>query len=544
MSGASVADTALTDPQLRRSIAATLLPGFVGTTLPEWLAQRLREGLGGVCLFGQNIASAPQLRALTDAIYAANPDAIVAIDEEGGDVTRLYYESGSPYPGNAILGRLGDPGYTESVARRVGEELRGAGVNLDFAPDIDINSNPDNPVIGVRSFGSSPEVVAEHGAAWTRGLQSAGVAVAAKHFPGHGDTGTDSHLELPVVDLSAAQLRERELVPFRAVIAAGARAVMTSHILLPQLDAVLPATLSPAIIEGMLRGELGFEGVVVSDALDMHGASGDRGIPEAAVLALAAGCDLLCIGTENTDAELAAIEAAIAAALAAGRLAPSRLATAASRVRTLARGLASSAPVPATVESTISARSHGAARAVSADSTVGGSGIEAEDVAAAQRAFDVSAYAEEWVLRHGGGRYSVVRIDTVANIAVGTAPWGPFSAIEADPTTPAVAAFTANPAVLFTEGDHPDLVLAAQSPVLVIGKDNHRHAFARAAIDRLRAERQEVLVVDMGWPSDDRAYADIATFGASRLVGKALLAFLGDRRGLGLGLADGPGHGS
>ncbi|TDP99216.1 MULTISPECIES: glycoside hydrolase family 3 protein [unclassified Leifsonia] len=526
MSGASVAHTAVADPDLRRSIAATLLPGFVGTTLPAWLEERLRGGLGGVCLFGQNIATAEQLRALTDAIYAANPDAVVAIDEEGGDVTRLYYGSGSPYPGNAILGRLGDAGYTERVAHRVGQELRRAGVNLDFAPDIDINSNPDNPVIGVRSFGSTPEVVAEHGAAWTRGLQSAGVAVAAKHFPGHGDTGTDSHLELPVVDLSPQQLRERELVPFRAVIDAGARAVMTSHILLPQLDAVHPATLSPAIIEGMLRGELGFDGVVVSDALDMQGASGERGIPEAAVLALAAGCDLLCIGTENTDEELAAIEQAIADAVAAGRLPAARISAAAARVRALARSLP---PAPPTVESANFAHDAPDDRAKCADSTAGQSQVREADVAAAERAFDVSEHAREWLRENGGGRYSVVRIDTVANIAVGTAPWGPFSEVEADPGTAWAAAFTANPAVVFTENDHPDLVLAAQSPVLVIGKDNHRHPFARAAIDRLRAERERVLVVDMGWPSDDRAYADIATFGASRLVGRALLELLGRR---------------
>ena len=518
MSGASVADTALTDPDLRRSIAATLLPGFVGTTLPPWLADRLRAGLGGVCLFGQNISSAAQLRALTDAIYAANPEAIVAIDEEGGDVTRLYYESGSPYPGNAVLGRLGDAAYTEDVARRVGEELRLAGVNLDFAPDIDINSNPDNPVIGVRSFGSSPEVVAEQGAAWTRGLQAAGVAVAAKHFPGHGDTSADSHLELPVVDLSAEQLRSRELLPFRAVVAAGARAVMTSHILLPQLDADLPATLSPAIVEGMLRRELGFDGVVVSDALDMHGASGTRGIPEAAVLALAAGCDLLCIGTENTDAQLAASEDAIADAVATGRLAPARLTSAAARVRSLAKQAAEHR------ENVVDTPSGTAEFLYS---------TAADDVERAEAAFDVSDGAREW-LAANDGRYSVVRIDTVANIAVGTAPWGPFAEVEADPGTAWAREFAANPEVLFTEGDHPDLVLAAQSPVLVVGKDNHRHAFALAAIDRLRAERERVLVVDMGWPSDDRSYADIATFGASRLVGRALLRLLGH----------GTGHGS
>ncbi|WP_348788604.1 beta-N-acetylhexosaminidase [Leifsonia sp. NPDC080035] len=506
MSGASVTEETLTDSGLRRRIAATLLPGFVGTTLPVWLEERLRGGLGGVCIFGQNIVSAAQLRELTDAIRAANPDAVIAIDEEGGDVTRLYYDSGSPYPGNAVLGRLADTDYTESVARRVGLQLRAAGVNLDFAPDVDINSNAENPVIGVRSFGSTPEVVAEQSAAWTRGLQSAGVAACAKHFPGHGDAGADSHLELPVVDLDPAQLRERELQPFRAVIEAGTRTVMTSHILLTRIDPDLPATFSRTIVEGLLRGELGFDGLVVTDALDMHGASGERGIPEAAVLALAAGCDLLCIGTENTDEQLTEIEDAVLAAIAAGRLSAERVGEAAARVRGLAAGLSEPDAAP-----------EGAAQ---------DDRIDPADVSRVLGAFDVSADAAEWLRAHHG-RYSVVRIDTVANIAVGQAPWGPFAAAAADPGTPAAAAFTANPAVVFTEGDHPDLVLAARSPVLVVGKDNHRHAFAREAIDRLRAERDSVLVVDMGWPSEDRRYADIATFGASRLVGTALLDLLG-----------------
>ncbi|MFF1574758.1 beta-N-acetylhexosaminidase [Leifsonia sp. NPDC058292] len=504
----SVATEQSSTDELRRRIAATLLPGFVGTTLPGWLEERLRDGLGGVCVFGPNITSAGQLRELTDAVYAANPDAIIAIDEEGGDVTRLYYEAGSPYPGNAVLGRLGDVAYTEAVARRVGWELRRAGCNLDFAPDVDINSNPDNPVIGVRSFGTSPEAVAVQSAAWTRGLQSAGVAVCAKHFPGHGDTAQDSHLVLPVVDLTLEQLRERELRPFRAVIEAGARTVMTSHILLPQLDADRPATFSPTIVQGLLRDELGFEGVVVSDALDMKGASGEKGIPEAAVLALAAGCDLLCIGTENTDEQLADIEAAIAHAVVSGRLPAMRVAEAADRVLALAAELHAERddiPVPSEATDGI---------------------LEAADIAIAIDTFDISDRAAEW-LRQNRGPYSVVRIDTVANIAVGVAPWGPFAEAAADPEAELSQRFTENPLVVFTEGDHPDLVLAAKSPVLVIGKDNHRHAFAREAIDRLRAERDSVLVVDMGWPSDDRAYADIATFGASRLIGRALLTALG-----------------
>ncbi|MDN4597458.1 beta-N-acetylhexosaminidase [Leifsonia virtsii] len=516
MSGTSVT-TAPADAELRRSIAATLLPGFVGTTLPAWLEARLRAGLGGVCLFGQNIASIQQLRALTGAIRAANPDAVIAIDEEGGDVTRLHYATGSPFPGNAVLGRLDDTVLTERAGRRVGEELRSAGVTLDFAPDVDINSNPDNPVIGVRSFGASPELVARHAAAWTRGLQSTGIAAAAKHFPGHGDTAADSHLELPVVDVPVEVLRERELVPFRAAVEAGARAVMTSHILLPQLDPELPATMSPAIL-GMLRDELGFEGVIVTDALDMHGASGERGIPEAAVLALAAGCDLLCIGTENTDAQLQAIEDAIADAVAASRLTPARLADAAQRVHALSASVESapvqSAPVQsAPVQSAQTARDTPEDRAVSADSVVG--------------AFDVSETGREWVRAHGGAAYSVVRVETVANIAVGVAPWGPFAAAEGAPRDPAAAAFAAQPVVVLTEGADSALALDASLPVLVVGKDLHRHAFARAAIDRLRAERENVVVVDMGWPAPDRAYADIATFGASRLVGQALLELLG-----------------
>ncbi|WP_345761849.1 beta-N-acetylhexosaminidase [Diaminobutyricibacter sp. McL0608] len=513
MSGSPVAELTQTPDspertdRLRSQVAATLLPGFVGTTLPEWLDERLRDGLGGVCIFGPNIVSRAQLRELTDSIYEANPNAIIAIDEEGGDVTRLYYDTGSPYPGNAVLGRLGDLSYTEFVGRLVGWELRLAGCNLNFAPDVDINSNADNPVIGVRSFGSTPEIVAEHSAAWTRGLQSAGIAVSAKHFPGHGDTAQDSHLALPVVDVSLDELRERELKPFAAVIAAGARTIMTSHILLPQIDPENPATLSAAVLQGLLRDELGFDGVIISDALDMKGASGDVGIPEAAVLALAAGCDLLCIGTENTDAQLAAIETRILDAISSRRLDPARVSQASGRVLELAAQLAVDRAEIAIPDF-----------------------VTAEDepqleLARAIAAFDVSDAAREWV---GGlsGPCSVVRIDTIANIAVGIAPWGPFAELLTDPGSPAAKEFAANPLVVFTEGDDPDLVLAARSPVLVIGKDNHRHAFAREAIDRLRAERRSVLVIDMGWPSDDRQYADIATFGASRLIGRALMHYL------------------
>ncbi|MGX5696943.1 glycoside hydrolase family 3 protein [Agromyces soli] len=487
---------------LRRDVLTTLLPGFEGLVAPEWLLRRLADGLGGVCLFGGNVDTTTQLAALTASLRAANPAAVVAIDEEGGDVTRLFYDRGAPYPGNAILGRLDDIELTEGVARSVGEALAAVGCTMTFAPDVDVNSDPDNPVIGVRSFGSEPELVARHAAAWVRGIQSTGVAASAKHFPGHGDTATDSHLALPVVDVDLDTLRSRELVPFRAAVAAGAATIMTSHILLPQLDAADPATLSPHILHSLLRGELGFEGVVVSDALDMKGASGVHGIPEAAVRALAAGCDLLCIGSDNSDSQLDEIVEAIERAVADGRLSAERIAQAAGRVRSLE--LLGETLGRASADSRAEAQT--AAHMPTAGELV--------------PAFEVSAGARS-VLACGVG--TLVRIETVANIAVGEAPWGVFAA-EAEAERPGWVS-TARREQVSAEASALD-VAGLPGPVVVVGKDVHRHDFARGAVDALRAVRDDVVVIDMGWPSDDRRYADIATFGASRLVGDAVIALV------------------
>jgi len=465
--------------------AAVLLPGFVGPTLPDWLAARLRRGLAGVCVFGDNVLSREQLRELTDQIRAANPNALIAIDEEGGDVTRLYQRAGSPYPGNAILGRIDDVEYTESVARTVGWELRQVGCNLDFAPDVDINSNPDNPVIGVRSFGSDPALVARHSAAWVRGLESTATASSSKHFPGHGDTAADSHLALPVIDLPLGRLRERELLPFEAAIAAGSRTIMTSHILLPRVDPTGPATFSSAILQKLLREELGFDGVIVSDALDMKGASGEIGIAAAAVRAIAAGCDLLCIGTENTDEQLAEIEREIERALADGGLDASRLADAARRNAGLSRELA----------------------AVAARTPIPG------DVLGREPEFDLERTIGAFDIRDGVVVWSdrvLLSIETAMNIAVGAAPWG-VGAAGAD-------------SYAVREGE-PFSPPAGQQWV-VIGQDNHRHAWVRELLDGLRQSHPSTLVVDMGWPGDDRRYADVATFGASRHAGQALLRWL------------------
>jgi len=459
--------------------SAVLLPGFVGTELPEWLAARLRDGLAGVCVFGNNIESREQLRRLTDAIRQANPDALIAIDEEGGDVTRLYYDQGSPYPGNALLGRIDDTDYTESVGRMVGWELRLAGVNLNFAPDVDINSNASNPVIGVRSFGADAALVSRHSAAWVRGHESTAVAVSAKHFPGHGDTALDSHLSLPIVDLPLELLRERELLPFEAVVAAGARTVMTSHILLPQVDPTGPATFSSAVLQDLLRADLGFDGVIVSDALDMVGASGEHGIPEAAVRAIIAGCDLLCIGTDNTDEQLGEIEAALVAAVDSGRLRPDRLEDAAARNIRLARELAAEAAQTPVPESVTGEPDFALERSLDAFDVRPGTAVSSER--------------------------TLVALETVANIAIGVAPWGPrFDAHASD----------------------GDALPQSSGQLVLVGKNNHRHAWVRELIDEARNTDPTVLVVDMGWPGDTREYADVATFGASRHAGHALEAWL------------------
>jgi beta-N-acetylhexosaminidase len=476
-------------------VLPTLLPGFAGTALPIWVRDRLRAGLGGVCLYAQNITSAEQLRTLTDAIMTESPYAIIAMDEEGGDVTRLFAATGAPFPGNAVLGRLDDLDITRTTAAAIGWSLRRAGCTVNFAPCVDVNSRSDNPVIGVRSFGSDAERVARHGREWVNGLQSTGVAASAKHFPGHGDTAQDSHISLPVVDRSLTELRRRELLPFAAAIEAGCRVIMTSHILVPQLDPNHPATFSRIVLNDLLREELGFSGVVVSDALDMVGASGSLGIAGAAVAALRGGCDLLCLGTENTDAQLTEIEGAVSNAVAEGSLSAGRVQDAVGRVRRLSEELE-------------------LARQRSKQPGTFAPGWP-NSTAELIDSLDIQSGADHWRTR-AAGQYTVVRLEADANIAVGGTPWGPFAA----------AGFATQPVYEITPGRSDLPPLEPKQSVLVVGRDIHRHQFAREAVDRLRSSHADVLVVDMGWPSADRRYADVATFGASRLMGQVLLEWL------------------
>lgn len=320
-----------------RDALAVLQPGFTGTTAPEWLLRRVGEGLSSVGLFGRNIETPEQLAALTAQLRAERDDVLVAIDEEGGDVTRLEVRHGSSFPGNLALGAVDDTALTRAVAHELGRRLAECGVNLNWAPSADVNSNPGNPVIGVRSFGADPHLVARHTAAYVEGLQAAGVAACTKHFPGHGDTAVDSHHALPRIDVDLETLHARELVPFRAAIAAGSKSVMSAHILLPALDPHRPATLSPQILTGLLRQELGYEGLIVTDAVEMQAIASTYGIERGSVLAIAAGADALCVGGGlDDDSTVLRLRDALVAAVRSGELPEERLADAAARVRALA----------------------------------------------------------------------------------------------------------------------------------------------------------------------------------------------------------------
>ena len=333
--------THASDTGLARLVDAVLLPGFVGTQVPDWLAERVAAGLAGVCVFAHNVASPDQLASLSADLHALRPFVLVASDEEGGDVTRLEHGSGSSWPGNAALGVLDDVDATRAVAAAMGRQARRAGIDLPLAPVVDVNTDPDNPVIGIRAFGATPDLVARHARAFVEGLQSAGVAACAKHFPGHGDTSVDSHLDLPVVDVELATLRARDLPPFAAAVDAGVRAVLTAHVRFPALDDA-PATLSAPVL-GLLREDLGFGGVVVSDALDMRAISADIGRGPGAVRALAAGVDLVCIGNPcfpdpyDDVRVLDEVRDRVVAAVADGVLDVTRLEAAASRVAELGR---------------------------------------------------------------------------------------------------------------------------------------------------------------------------------------------------------------
>ncbi|MEU4572969.1 glycoside hydrolase family 3 N-terminal domain-containing protein [Nonomuraea sp. NPDC023979] len=553
-------------PVLAGLADTVLQPGFKGTTLPDWVRKRLSTGLGGIALYSRNLVTSSQIRDLTAAIRAENPEVVIALDEEGGDVTRLEAFTGSSRPGNLALGAAGDPALTCAVAQGIGHDLAAAGISLNYAPVVDIDAE-DNPVVGTRAFGSDPELVARHTTAWVTGLQSAGVAACAKHFPGHGATSVDSHDALPVVRLSREELAATALLPYRAAIAAGVRAVMTGHLLVPAYDESEPATTSRRLMVQLLREELGFDGLIVTDGIEMPAVSAPYGLGGATVRALAAGADAICVGGENaTPGVVGLLRNAIMAAVADGTLPEERLAEAAARVRALTHWTATHLPMrphaqavhltpppltspqtsltaPSAPESTVqppAAPAGPGAPVEPADApTAAGASPTQSPVTphlpaalplavgypesaprnaallAARRALRVTVHERPT----GDGPPHVVELDSPVNLAVDRAtPWGLV--------TPLTRLFPGTTSARLADPEPEDLAKAVDAAedrlLVVVIRTAYRHTWVTATVDAILARRPGSVVVELGTPGHERPGAvHIATHGATNPCSEA-----------------------
>lgn len=487
-------DTFPTPPpqSVDRDAAGALIVGFNGTTAPEELRRAVAAGLGAVILFTRNVESAEQVAALTAALRAERPDLVIAIDHEGGEFSHLAPANPWPLASPRSLGELDDVDLTRASARDAAATLASLGIDLMLAPSVDVNSNPANPIISTRSFGTTAEVVSRHGVAFIEGVHEAGIAACPKHFPGHGDVTVDSHLALPRVDRSIDQVTAVELAPFKATIEAGADVIMSAHIIFSAYDDQ-PATLSRRILQGLLRDELGFTGVITTDALEMQAITATQSIEDAAVASIQAGADLAMIAIGEADPR--ALTARLVQAVGDGTLDAARLAEAAGRVRALATTLASRTRQP------------------------GLGGAPTREVAA-------RTVTGQDFPGLGGSPY-------VVDLTQGLHPaWNPyFSGL------PEVFAKVApGSAGVVLRGDDPAALSEAQGaaigrPLVVAVQDAVRTPWMRAALEQLLASHEgEVFVLCTGIP-EDRALVPAAvptavTYGRNLVVLEAAAQLL------------------
>lgn len=306
-------DAAMSLREIRRHVGQLAIVGFSGHELPDDVRRLAREfDLGGVIFFARNVDSPEQVAELSreSRSLAQELPLWVSVDQEGGRVARLKRPF-TEWPPMMTLGRANDERLAERFARALAAELKAVGISLDYAPVLDVHTNPKNPVIGDRALADRAEDVARLGAVIVRTLQAEGIAACGKHFPGHGDTSTDSHHELPLIEHPPDRIEAVELVPFKAAIEAGVASIMTAHILIPALDAERPATLSPDIVDGILKKRLGYTGLVVSDDLEMKAISGRYGHSDATVQAIAAGCDAVLMCAPRPEEQWVALEAVV-----------------------------------------------------------------------------------------------------------------------------------------------------------------------------------------------------------------------------------------
>jgi beta-N-acetylhexosaminidase len=341
---------------LDREIAGLFAVGFQGTRASPEVLALVRRGVHGVILFARNVEDAEQVAALVAELKrAAGRPLLVSVDQEGGRVARLRAPHGfTELPPMRALGETGDAELARAAGALVGEELRAVGIDQDYAPVVDVDTNPANPVIGDRSFSRDPAAVGRLGAAFAAGLQSAGVAACAKHFPGHGDTSQDSHKDLPRLPHALERLEAVELAPFRALARAGVASVMTAHVVFEALDPRRPATLSPEVMR-LLRERVGFDGCAISDDLEMKAVAEHFPLEEAAPGAIAAGVDALLV-CHSAAVQERAIDL-VRGAVERGRIPRERIAEAGARIARLLR-FAGAAPDPAVARARLRTPAH------------------------------------------------------------------------------------------------------------------------------------------------------------------------------------------
>jgi beta-N-acetylhexosaminidase len=334
--------------ELRRHVGRLAIVGFSGHSAPEDLRRLIAAfDLGGVIYFARNVVAPAQVAELSREIVALERDwpFWISVDQEGGRVARLRAPF-TEWPPAATLGRSGDVNLARRFGAALAAELRAVGITLDYAPVLDVHTNPANAVIGDRAFASRPAEAARLGAAVLEGLQQAGVSACGKHFPGHGDTILDSHDQLPVVEHDRARLEVVEFVPFRRAIEAGVATIMTAHVVSRAIDPDRIATMSPAVVGRVLKEDLGFGGVVMSDDLGMKAISATMPLAEAAVAAVQAGCDVVLLCNSTVDEQVGALEALIRAA-ESGEIAPERLEDALARQQRVKERFAVQLALPA-----------------------------------------------------------------------------------------------------------------------------------------------------------------------------------------------------
>ena len=459
-----------------RTILSTFSPGFGGAAVPEWIKPWLENGLGSVTLFASNTPSFEAAANLIKDLRSYNPEVLIAIDEEGGDVTRLFVREGSRYSTPALLGQCDDENLTYRSYNSMGSVLRELGIDITYAPVADVVAFENNPIVGVRSFGMSTDVVTRHVAAAVKGLQSAGVGACVKHFPGHGAVLEDSHHDLPHIKMTLADYESQHVFPFKHAIDSGVSSVMIGHLIAEALDRNFPASLSSKVIRDYLRGVLHFDGLVVTDALDMGAIGGPSKIHESALKALTAGADLLCFsGMGDQSGFVSSSFDWIKSAVDSGALSINSLQESEQRITSW--------------------------RSLNKTSIETNSSVDFKDLISG---FEISGSVEL-----EPGAVNLVEIGTKPTIAAGDVSWGMHRELRAVGIACDIHA--------------SDAETLATKKLVVAFRDAYRDAPLLATLRRLNERYPEAIFIDMGWPTREFTPKNlIRAFGSSAVIAQAV----------------------